>query len=56
MMGKAMEQTLRQFKMPYLRAIGGKMKNWMNMPKMPYRVKRMPILPESGVVVRWGVS
>ncbi len=46
-----MEVALRQFKIPSLRAIGGKTKNWMNMPKMPYIVNRTPILPESRLYI-----
>lgn len=41
------DTSLRQFRTPQRRARGGKIRNWMNIPTMPYRTKRRPMRSES---------
>ena len=44
--GKAIPQALKQFRTPYFRATGGKIKNCIKQPQMPYIVYMLPILEE----------
>src|SRR3954449_1429241 len=43
MMGKVMAQHLKQFRTPNLLAVGGKTRNWMKQPMIPYMVNKVPI-------------
>jgi len=45
--GKARPQALKQFRTPYFRATGGKIRNCIKQPQMPYIVYIVPILEES---------
>jgi hypothetical protein len=44
MIGKDKAQTLKQFRTPNLRAVGGKIRNWTTQPRTPYIVNMVPIL------------
>jgi len=46
-MGKIMPHNLKHLRTPILRAKGGKTRNWITQPRMPYAVKKLPIRPEA---------